>query len=49
MQMYYNWGELKVLQYFDYMRHNLVVSDTYTVVKVMKVTKHTGLSDAEFA
>ena len=40
-----NLGESKVLQYFGNTRHNSITQDTF--VKIMKVTNHSGLSDAE--
>ena len=45
--MYKSEGELKVLQYFVNVRHNLAVLDVFT--EVMKETNHSGLWDAELA
>ena len=41
MYMYMYKGELKVLQYFGKMRHNLATTDAFT--QVVKVTKHIDL------
>ena len=40
-------GELNILQYFGYVRHNLTFPDVFA--KIMKVKNHIGLSDTDLA